>query len=83
MNSSTVAPVASSTLATDSVEGQRRWPSGATRLDLLKEVASSPDFLARPEAESPYRAAMASIALQTCSCVNRGINSLPQPDPKA
>ncbi len=53
MNSSRLAPVASSTLATDSVDGQRRRPSGETRLERLNVVGSSPAFLASPEALSP------------------------------
>lgn len=44
MNSSSEAPVASSTLATDSVDGQRSRPSTDTRFDLLKVVASNPAF---------------------------------------
>ena len=53
MKSSKLAPVASSTLARLSVEGQRGRPSPVTRFDLLKEVASRPARLASPEAESP------------------------------
>ena len=50
MNSSRLTPVACSTFATDSVDGQRRRPSGETRFDLLNVVGSSPAFLASPEA---------------------------------
>ena len=52
-NSSRLAPVARSTLATDSVEGQRSRPSGLVRFERLKLVASSPDLRARPEADMP------------------------------
>src|ERR1700694_5332697 len=50
---STLVLVATSALATDSVEGQRSRPSGVMRLDLLNEVGSRPAALARPEAERP------------------------------
>ena len=59
-----VVPVAASALATDSVEGQRGRPSGVMRFDLLKVVGSRPDFLARPDGESPARAARRSSAVQ-------------------
>ena len=48
VNSSSVAPVASSTLASDSVEGQRSRPSGLSRLDLLNAVGSSPALAGKP-----------------------------------
>ena len=64
MNSSRLAPVASSTLATDSVEGQRGRPSGVMRFDLLKVVGSSPAFLASPDGVSLARAARRSMAFQ-------------------
>ena len=59
-----VVPVAASALATDSVEGQRVRPLAVTRLDLLKVVGSSPDFLARPDGDSPPSAARRSRAVQ-------------------
>ncbi len=49
MNWSIVAPVASSTLAIDSVDGQRNRPSGPSRFDLLNEVGSRPARRASPE----------------------------------
>src|SRR6185437_11997571 len=64
--------VAASALATDSVDGQRGRPSGVMRLDLLKVVGSSPDFLARPDAVSLARAASRSIAVHICECVSMG-----------
>jgi hypothetical protein len=63
-NVSMGVPVAVNALATDSVDGQRARPSGVTRFDLLKVVGSSPDFLARPEGESPATAARRSNAVQ-------------------
>jgi hypothetical protein len=51
VKSSKLAPVASSTLARLSVEGQRGRPSPVTRFDLLNEVGSSPARLASPDAE--------------------------------
>jgi hypothetical protein len=68
-NVSTLSPVAASDLATDSVEGQRARPSGVMRFDLLKVVGSSPAFLARPEGDSPARAASRSMAVQIWLCV--------------
>ena len=53
MNSSKEAPVATRILEIDSVEGQRSRPSGATRLERLKVVASSPALRASPEAVNP------------------------------
>ncbi len=38
------------------------------RFDGLKVVASSPERLARPEADNPFSAASVSIARQTSSC---------------
>src|SRR4051794_6547818 len=67
---SKVVFVAASDLATDSVEGQRARPSGVMRLDLLKVVGSSPAFLARPDAESPARAASRSSAVQIWAWVS-------------
>jgi hypothetical protein len=61
MNSSKLAPVATRILLIDSVEGQRSRPSGPTRFDRLKLVASSPALRANPEADSPYRSASRSI----------------------
>src|SRR3954468_18373933 len=61
---SKLTPVAPSALATDSVDGQRARPSGVTRFDLLNVVGSSPDFLARPDGESPATAARRSSAVQ-------------------
>src|SRR5215467_11531248 len=69
-NVSMLVPVAASDFASDSVEGQRERPCGVVRLDRLKVVGSSPAFLARPDGESPARAARRSIAVQTCECVN-------------
>src|SRR3984957_2565136 len=65
---SRLAPVASKTFATLSVLGHRLRPSGIRRLDGLKVVASSPDRLARPEADNPFSAARVSMARQTSSC---------------
>ena len=67
-----VVPVAASDLAIDSVDGQRARPSGVMRLDLLNVVGSSPARLARPEADSPARAASRSIADQIWACVSIG-----------
>ena len=64
-NSSRLAPVAARILATDSVDGQRSRPSGLTRFERLKLVASRPAFRARPEAERLYRWAKRSMAAQT------------------
>src|SRR5262245_34976177 len=63
-------PVALSALATDSVDGQRARPSGVIRLDRLKVVGSRPAFFARPDAESPERAARRSRAVQIWACVS-------------
>ena len=52
------------------MDGQRGRPSGVMRLDLLKVVGSSPDFLARPDAVSLARAASRSMAVQIWLCVN-------------
>ena len=52
---STLVPVATSALATDSVDGQRARPAGVTRFDLLNVVGSSPARLARPDGERPAR----------------------------
>ena len=68
--SPTVQPVASSALATDSVDGQRRRPSAVIRFDRLKVVGSSPDFLANPDGESPASAASRSSAVQIWACVS-------------
>src|SRR3954452_17603679 len=62
---SKVVFVACSDFATDSVEGQRSRPSAVMRLDLLKVVGSSPERLARPEADMPARSASRSSAVQT------------------
>ena len=51
-NSSSDDPVASITLARDSVDGQRGLPSTDWRFDLLKAVESRPARLASPEADS-------------------------------
>src|SRR5215472_13591224 len=67
-NASRLAPVASSTLATLSVLGQRLRPSGIRRLDGLNVVGSSPERRARPEAERPFSAASVSSARQMSSC---------------
>src|ERR1700737_4597781 len=67
---STVTPVACSDLAIDSVDGQRLRPSGVMRFDLLNVVGSSPAFLARPDAESPARAASRSTAFQMSEWVS-------------
>src|SRR5260370_16507378 len=75
-NWSSVAPVAASDFATDSVEGQRARPSGVMRLDLLNVVGSRPARLASPDADSFARAASRSIAIQICACVN--LVGLPQ-----
>src|SRR5499427_10617105 len=69
-NWSSVAPVAASDFATDSVEGQRARPSGVMRFDLLNVVGSRPARLASPDAESFDRAASRSMAIQICPCVN-------------
>src|ERR1700716_1407035 len=69
-NVSTVTPVACSDLAIDSVDGQRLRPSGVMRFDLLKVVGSSPAFLAKPDAESPARAASRSTAFQISEWVS-------------
>ncbi len=50
VNSSRLAPVASRTMAMDSVDGQRKCPSAVCRL--LKVVASRPALRARPDAVS-------------------------------
>src|SRR3546814_9938110 len=60
-NSPSEAPVAFSTLASDSVLGQRCLPSLVMRLLLLKVVGSSPAWRASPEGERLYRAARRSI----------------------
>ena len=65
-----LVPVAASALLIDSVDGQRARPAAVMRFDLLKVVGSSPARRARPEAESPARAARRSIADQTCACVS-------------
>src|SRR6266851_1879424 len=52
---------------------QRGRPSGVMRLDLLKVVGSSPAFLARPEGESPARAARRSSAVQIWAWVSMGV----------
>ena len=62
--SSRLAPVAASTLAMLSVEGQRSFPLAAPRLLLLKVVGSSPASLARPEGDMLCRTASASMARQ-------------------
>src|ERR1700733_9087459 len=67
-----LVPVAASALLIDSVEGQRARPDAVTRLDLLNVVGSRPARRARPDAESPARAARRSIADQTCVCVSIG-----------
>ena len=66
-NPSSDSPVAASTLAIDSVDGQRGRLSAPWRLEGLKAVASRPAFLARPDGLSAWRAASASIAAQTDS----------------
>ena len=68
VKASRLAPVAFSTLATLSVLGQRFRPSGMTRFEGLKVVGSSPERLARPEADRPFSAASVSIARQISSC---------------
>ena len=68
VNASRLAPVASSTLATLSVLGQRARPSGMRRFERLKVVGSSPARLARPEADRPFSAASVSSARQMSSC---------------
>jgi hypothetical protein len=45
------------------------------RFDLLNVVGSSPDFLARPDGESPARAARRSRAVQIWACVNMDIEA--------
>ena len=67
-NASKLSPVASSTLATLSVDGQRSRPSLLTRLDLLYAVASRPASRASAEAERPCRSATASMAFQMSLC---------------
>src|ERR1700733_11621168 len=67
---STGVPVAVSALAMDSVDGQRARPEAVMRLDLLKVVGSSPARRAKPEADSPARAARRSTADQTCAWVS-------------
>src|SRR5690606_21469465 len=67
-NSSRLSPVACMILASDAVEGQRGRPLAERRFDLLKAVESSPARLARPEADSEWRDASASMAAQTWSC---------------
>ena len=67
-----LVPVAASALLINSVDGQRARPDAVMRFDLLKVVGSSPARRARPEAESPARAARRSIADQTCACVSIG-----------
>ena len=57
--------VASSTLAMDSVEGQRGLPSLLRRFDLLNAVGLSFAFTASPEVDSPFREASISIAFQS------------------
>src|SRR5690554_2874073 len=74
--SSSVAPVASSTLARLSVLGQRGRPFAVTRLDLLKAVGSSPDERARPEGVSPRVWASASSAIQIWLCEKPGVIAL-------
>src|SRR5262249_2913416 len=69
-NVSTLVPVAASALATDSVEGQRARPSAVMRLERLNVVGSRPARLARPEADSPERAARRSRAVQIWACVS-------------
>src|SRR5262249_41272904 len=65
-----LVPVAASALASDSVEGQRGRPSRVMRFDLLKVVGSRPDFLARPDGDSPAAAARRSRADQTWAWVS-------------
>src|SRR5262245_49190904 len=72
---SILVPVAASAFATDSVEGQRARPSQVMRFDLLNVVGSSPDFLARPDGESPARAARRSRAVQIWACVSVDIEA--------
>ena len=67
---SMLVPVATSALLIDSVDGQRARPAAVMRFDLLNVVGSRPARRARPEAESPARAARRSIADQTCACVS-------------
>src|SRR3984893_14370220 len=67
---SALVAVAASALATDSVEGQRARPSAVMRLDLLNVVGSSPARLARPDGDSPARAARRSRAVQIWACVS-------------
>src|SRR5262249_39053287 len=67
-NSSQLVSAAASARAMLSVEGQRSRPSGLWRFDLLKVVGSSPAARASPDAESPRRAANASIARQMWLC---------------
>src|SRR4029453_7199485 len=69
---SMLVPVAVNAFASDSVEGQLARPSEVMRLVLLKVVGSSPDFLARPDGESPARAARRSRAVQIWVCVSMG-----------
>src|SRR3546814_13869707 len=71
-NSLSEAPVAFSTLASDSVLGQRCLPSLVMRLLLLKVVGSSPACRASPEGERLYRAARRSMARQTLWCSSMG-----------
>src|SRR5258706_9888717 len=63
-NCASEAPVAASTLARLSVEGQRSLPSRVTRLDLLNVVGSRPARRARPEAVNPLSEASRSSARQ-------------------
>src|SRR5262249_19099044 len=74
---SILVPVAVSAFATDSVEGQRARPSEVMRFDLLNVVGSSPDFLARPDGESPARAARRSRAVPIWAGVSMGIEAGP------
>src|SRR6202034_2167330 len=67
---STGVRVAVSALAMDSVEGQRARPEAVMRFDLLNVVGSSPARRAKPEADSPARAARRSTADQTCAWVS-------------
>src|SRR3546814_15440162 len=74
-NSLSEAPVAFSTLASESVLGQRCLTSLVMRLLLLKVVGSSPACRARPEGERLYRAGRRSLRTEERSvgneCVSR------------
>src|SRR5579875_3518073 len=70
MNSSRPIPLADSTLARLSVEGQRSFPLAEPRLLLLKVVGSRPASLARPDGDMPCRVARASMARQIWEWVN-------------